>query len=180
MKMRHVCLRRLRPSPAIVIACVALAVALAPASYATVSQLLPDGSVGTSQLKDNAVTSNKVRDFSLRRWDFKQSDFPRVPSAEGRLLGKMTPREASVTVPAGPVAGNGLYATRAVQIRCQPGERAISGGTSWLNDVNQEELITVYSKPLIENGKAVGWRARGGSDEKENHVFSVEVLCVSQ
>jgi hypothetical protein len=174
MKMPHV--RLARPSPAIVIACIALAVALAPASYATVSQLLPDDSVGTLQLKDDAVTSNKVRDFSLRRWDFKQSDFPSVTTG-GRLLVDITRRQASVTVPAGPVAGNGLYVTRAVQVRCPPGERAISGGTSWSSDVNAEELTTVYSKPLMENGKPVGWRARGGSDEAEDVVFTVEVLC---
>jgi hypothetical protein len=172
MKMPHVRLRR--PSPAIVIACIALAVALAPASYATVSQLLPEASVGTSQLKADAVNSKKVRNFSLRRWDFKQSDFPRVPT---ELLGDITLRQASTTVPAGPVAGNGLYVTRAVQVRCQPGERAISGGTSWVKDANEQELTTVYSMPLFENGKPVGWRARGGSDEGEDHVFTVEVLC---
>jgi hypothetical protein len=174
MKMPDVCLRR--PSPAIVIACAALAVALAPASYAAVSQLLPEGSVGPLQLRDDAVSSNKVRDFSLRRWDFKKSDFPRVPTG-GRLLGDITRHQASVAVPAGPVAGNGLYVTRAVQVRCQPGERAISGGTSWSSDANEEELMTVYSMPLIEKGKPVGWRARGGSDEDEDHVFTVEVLC---
>jgi hypothetical protein len=171
MKMR---LRR--PSPAIVIACVALAIALAPASYATVSQLLPENSVGTFQLKNDAVTSNKVRDFSLRRWDFKQRDFPRLVTG-GRLLGDITLRQASITVPAGPVAGNGLYVTRAAQVRCQPGERAISGGTSWQRDANEQELTTVYSEPLIENGKPVGWRARGGSDENKDHLFTVEVLC---
>jgi hypothetical protein len=174
MKMPHVRLRR--PSPAIVIACIALAIALAPASYAAVSQLLPEGSVGPLQLRDDAVSSNKVRDFSLRRWDFKQSDFPRVPTG-GRLLGDITRHQASITVPAGPVAGNGLYVTRAVQVRCEPGKRALSGGTSWSSDVNEEELMTVYSKPLLENGKPVGWRARGGSDEDEDHVFTVEVLC---
>jgi hypothetical protein len=175
MKMPHVRLRR--PSPAIVVACIALAVALAPASYATVSQLLPEGSVGSLQLKDDAVNSNKVRDFSLRRWDFKKSDFPRVPTG-GRLLGDITRHQASIAVPAGPVAGNGLYVTRVVQVRCQPGERALSGGTSWSSpDANEEELMTVYSKPLIEHGKPVGWRARGGSDENEDHVFTVEVLC---
>jgi hypothetical protein len=50
-----------------VIACIALAVALTPASYATVSQLLPANSVGATQLQPDAVTSNKVRDFSLRK-----------------------------------------------------------------------------------------------------------------
>src|SRR5512133_1952180 len=168
MKALHVRLRR--PSPALVIACIALMAALAPASYATVSQILPQQSVGTSQLKPNAVTSNKVRDFSLRKWDFKKSDLP-------GLVGDMTLRQSSITVPAGPVAGNGLYVTRVIQIKCQPGERAISGGTSWSTDNDGEELTTVYSRPLIENGKPVGWRARGGSDIGEDRVFTVEVLC---
>jgi len=38
-----------------VVACIALAVALAPASYA-VSQLVPADSVGTTQMKDDSVT----------------------------------------------------------------------------------------------------------------------------
>ena len=168
MKMPHVRLRR--PSAAMVIACVALAVALSPASYATVSQLLPADSVGTPQLKMEAVTSNKVRDFSLRKWDFRKGDL------EG-LAGDTTLRQSSVAVPAGPVAHNGLYVTRVIQVKCQPGERAISGGTSWSTDDNGEELMTVYSRPVIENGVPVGWRARGGSDVGASRVFTVEVLC---
>jgi hypothetical protein len=153
-----------------VIACIALTVALAPASYATVSQLVPDESVGTQQLKSNAVTSNKVRDFSLRKWDFKKSDLP-------GLVGEITKRQGSITVPAGPIPGNGLYVTRVIQVKCQTGERAISGGTSWDTDSDGLELTTVFSRPLIENGQPVGWRARGGSDTAGDHVFTVEVLC---
>ncbi len=168
MKMPHMRLRR--PSAAMVIACIALAVALAPASYATVSQLLPEQSVGTSQLKRDAVTSNKVRDFSLRRWDFKKADLK-------GFVGDITLRQSSITVPAGPVAHNGLYVTRVIQVKCQPGERAVSGGTSWDSDKDGEELVTVYSRPLIENGVPVGWRARGGSDIGAPRDFTVEVLC---
>jgi hypothetical protein len=168
MKVPHMRLRR--PSPAMVVACIALAVALTPTSYATVSQLLPNESVGTPQLKSSAVTSNKVRDFSLRKWDFKKSDLP-------GLVGDITMREGSITVPAGPAASNGVYVTRVIQIRCHPGERAISGGASWENDKDGEELITVYSKPLMENGKPVGWRARGASDDAADHVFTVQALC---
>src|SRR4030095_10517583 len=102
-----------------VIACVALAVALSRASYATVSRLLRADSVGTPQLKMEAVTSNKVRDFSLRKWDFRKGDL------EG-LAGDTTLRQSSVAVPAAPVAHNGLYVTRVIQIKCHPGERAIS------------------------------------------------------
>jgi hypothetical protein len=168
MKRPHVRLRR--PSPAMVIACIALAVALTPASYAAVSQILPASSVGTRQLQDDAVTSNKVRDFSLRKWDFKKSDLQ-------SLMGDITARQSSISVPPGPVAHNGLYVTRVIQVKCQPGQRAISGGTSWSSDDNGEELVTVYSKPVMENGVPVGWRARGGSDLGAARVFSVEVLC---
>jgi hypothetical protein len=168
MKMPQRRLRR--PSAAIVVACIALAVALAPASYATVSQLLPVDSVGTSQLKTDAVTSNKVRDYSLRAWDFKKGDLR-------SLMGNMTVRQSSITVPPGPVAHNGLYVTRVIQAKCDPGQRAVSGGTSWSSDKDGEELITVYSRPVIENGVPVGWRARGGSDIGAARVFTVEVVC---
>lgn len=168
MKMPHVRVRR--PSGAMVVACIALTVALAPASYATVSQVLPEESVGTAQLKTDAVTSNKVRDFSLRKWDFKKSDLP-------SLVGDVTLRQGSISVPGGAEPENGAYLSRVIQVKCHPGERAISGGTSWSTDNDGEELTTVYSRPLIENGKPVGWRARGGSDISEDRVFTVEVLC---
>jgi hypothetical protein len=52
--------RRLRaPSPAMVVACIALAIALSGAGYAAVK--LPANSVGAKQLKKNAVTSIKVK-----------------------------------------------------------------------------------------------------------------------
>ena len=168
MKMPHVRLRR--PSAAMVISCIALTVALAPASYATVSQLLPTDSVGTLQLKKDSVTSNKVRDFSLRKWDFKKGEL------QG-FVGDMTLRQSSIAVPAGPVAHNGLYVSRVIQVKCHPGERAISGGTSWSSDADGEELTTVYSRPVMENGVPVGWRARGSSDIGAARVFTVEVLC---
>jgi hypothetical protein len=180
MKMPSV--RTKRPSPAMVVACIALAAALAPASYATVSLVLPRDSVGTAQLKKNAVTSLKVRDFSLRKWDLKQSDLrslrgPAGPQGPPGVVGTITLRQASITVPAGAVAQNGAYVTRAIQIACQSGERAIAGGTEWSSDANDEELVTVYSKPLVQDGKPVGWRARGGSDIGADRIFTVVALC---
>ena len=60
--------RRLRaPSPAMVVACIALAIALSGASYAAVT--LPKNSVGTKQLKKNAVTSVKVQDGTISGGD---------------------------------------------------------------------------------------------------------------
>src|SRR5262249_33796716 len=53
--MKH---RLHKPSPALVVAAIALFVSLVGTSYAAVA--LPRNSVGTAQLKDNAVTSAKL------------------------------------------------------------------------------------------------------------------------
>ena len=71
-------LLRHRPSPALVIACVALLLALGGVSWAATA--LPRNSVGTAQLRNNAVTSSKVRNHSLLRADFKSGQVPRGPA----------------------------------------------------------------------------------------------------
>lgn len=72
--------RRLRlPSPAMTVACLALAIALSGASYAAVA--LPRNSVGTAQLKRNAVISAKVRNDALTGNDINEARLGQVPSA---------------------------------------------------------------------------------------------------
>jgi hypothetical protein len=58
-----------------VIACIALAVALGGTSYAAAT--LARNSVGTKQLKKNAVISSKVKNRSLLAVDFKAGQLPR-------------------------------------------------------------------------------------------------------
>jgi hypothetical protein len=178
--MRRIHLRR--PSAAMVVACIALTVALGGTSYAAVSQLIPNNAIGTPQLKDGSVTSIKVRDFTLRRWDFKRGDLPRGPIGPRGLpgvIGDLSREEASVAVP-GNVAHDGTFATRAIQVKCRPRQQAIAGGTSWSTDKNEEELLTVYSRPLMDHGTPIGWRARGASDLGTDRVFSVQVLCAER
>lgn len=181
--MRRTSLKR--PSPAMVVACIAMFVSLAGTSYATVTQVIPRNAVGPVQLKNNSVTSEKVRDFSLRLWDFKRGQLPRGPVGPAGPAGPQGPaggigplilHESSVLVPANTT--NSRYATRSIHVRCQPGERAIAGGTSWSTDADDAELITVYSRPIVESKRAVGWRARGGSDINGDRTFTVQVLCV--
>ena len=52
-----------KPSPAMVVACIALFVALGGIGYAAVK--LPANSVGTKQLKKNAVSSSKIRNGAV-------------------------------------------------------------------------------------------------------------------
>jgi uncharacterized protein YjbI with pentapeptide repeats len=65
------------PSPALVVACIALAVALGPAAYAAdtiFSTDIVDGEVKAADLSDNAVSSAKVVDESLTTADLKGAD----------------------------------------------------------------------------------------------------------
>lgn len=67
-------LTRLRPSPAMIVACIALAVSLGGTSYAVLK--LPKNSVGSKQLKRNAVTGKNVKSRSLTADDFKEGELP--------------------------------------------------------------------------------------------------------
>ena len=92
---------RRRPSPAIVIACIALMVALGGTGYAAVR--LPANSVGTAQLKNSAVTSLKVKDGSLLRADFKAGQVPAGPAGAAGAPGAAGPAgPPGATGPAGP------------------------------------------------------------------------------
>ena len=72
--------RKLRlPSPAMVVACLALLIALGGTSYAAIK--LPKNSVGTKQLKTNAVTSPKVKNDAITGSDVLESTLAKVPSA---------------------------------------------------------------------------------------------------
>jgi hypothetical protein len=85
--MHH--LVRHKPSPALVVGCVALAVALSGTSYAAF--VLPANSVGAKQLRKSAVTNKKlakgavtgakVKDDSLRGADIRESRLGKVPAA---------------------------------------------------------------------------------------------------
>ena len=76
------------------IACAALLVALGGTSIAAVSVVLPRNSVGTVQLRANAVTSSKVLNRSLLAIDFKTGQLPKGPTGPAGPAGS-----AGATVP---------------------------------------------------------------------------------
>src|SRR2546423_2683232 len=96
------------------IAWIALFFALGGMSYAAVS--LPARSVGTRQLKRNAVISSRVKNRSLLAVDFKAGQLPRGatgaagaqgpqgPKGDARPAGPTGPSSASEIEVAGPVA----------------------------------------------------------------------------
>jgi hypothetical protein len=90
-----------------VVASLALLVALGGTSVAAVSQL-PIGSVGTPQLKGNAVISSKVLNRSLLAVDFKQGQLPRGPRGPRGVPGTPgAPGPPGQTGPSGPSGPSG-------------------------------------------------------------------------
>ena len=85
-------LRDHRPSPAMVVASIALLVALGGTSIAAVGNV-PLLSVGTPQLKSNAVISAKVKNRSLLAVDFKQGQLPRGPRGPAGPAGPIRARQ---------------------------------------------------------------------------------------
>jgi hypothetical protein len=83
-------LRRLHPSPALVISCVALALALGGTSYAAL------------RLPKNSVTTYQVKDFSLLARDFKRGQIPAGPAGPAGAEGPAGPQG-----PAGPAGPSG-------------------------------------------------------------------------
>lgn len=124
---------RLRPSPSMAIALLALFVALGGTSYAVAQ--LPANSVGAKQLKKNAVTAAKVKDRSLLAQDFKSGQLPAGAT--------------NVTVRSGP---QGLGSSTA---NCISGERAVGGG----GVTPDTDSFLWGSEPNEDSGTPTGWVA---------------------
>lgn len=193
-----------RPSPAMVVACIALIVALSGTSVAAVSQVrrnsvgtlqLRNSAVTTAKVRNNAITSAKVRNQSLRRVDFAFGQLPAGPTGpQGPVgpagpagaagpagpagtIGPITVRNASVPIDGG-IAENGEYVTRSMQVLCSSGELAVSGGTGWSDDANDRELFTGRLTPVLNaSSQVVGFRAVGGNDSGNDSTFTVYALC---
>ena len=72
--MGHI--KRFRPSPAIIVAIIALVLSLGGTSYAAI--ILPANSVGTKQIKKNAVTGAKVKNGSLSTSDISSASLSKL------------------------------------------------------------------------------------------------------
>jgi hypothetical protein len=191
---------RRHPSPAMVVACLALLVALGGTSIAAVTQLVPRNSVGPRQIqfgavtgpkiRSNAVTSAKVANRSLLRADFAPGQLPAGPTGPqgpagpagaagpagpAGAIGAITVRTESVSVVDGVI--DNTFNTGRVTRNCQGNERAISAGTSWGDDGNDLKLVTQELEPILTNGQVTGFVGVGGNDSGESSIFTVHVLC---
>jgi hypothetical protein len=164
----------LRPSPAIVVAVLALVAALAGTAIA--------GQGATT----SAVTKAKVKKVANKQIN-KRIPWKTQDIADNAItapkLGKLTVRQsAAETVPADAAPGNGLWQARSAEVSCQSGETALGGGVFEVEpEVDGAQAgLTVYNRYLTNaTGTPTGIRGRVGNDFPNDITFRVEVLCLA-
>ena len=160
-----------RPSPAMVVASIALIVAMGGTSYAAIK--LPANSVGTKQLKKNAVTGAKVKNGSLAAGDFKASSLPRGPQGlqgpQGIQGAQGVPGQSSArTVTVRSSAEQSDSATAS----CQPGETALGGGGT------SSDGLLWDTGPVQESGTPTQWIAQAvQGDGSTTALVRAWVIC---
>jgi hypothetical protein len=142
------------PSPALVLASVALGIALGGTSVAAVSQL-PRASVGAPQLKNNAVTTAKIRNNDVRSVDVRNGSLLRVDFRRGQIPAG----------PAGPQGAPGVSAreqvsaespqnstpSKTLAVSCPTGKRVLGGGVE-ISGPGRNRVSVTENHGIGDNG----------------------------
>jgi hypothetical protein len=175
-----------RLSSAHVIALIALFVALGGTSIAAV--VLKRGSVKGKHIANNAVTSGKVRNGSLRARDFPVSELPKGDKGEkGDKGDKGDPGEPGAPGPAGDanVVARGVTKTGVVAMgtsletaTCEPGERVTGGGVR-VDSLGYSSYRIVESHPGGGTPPTTWTAAIYSTVTKEDASIRVFVMCAA-
>lgn len=191
---------RVRVSPSMAVAFVALLIALGGSSYAVVR--LPARSVGATQLRDGAVTrakikrsavdrgklannaidASKVANDSLTGTDIAEASLTGVASAQNAVhaaasdssaaMDKVVYRTAAGTVPPAPSAT--ASSTVAVAAGCDGGQHVVGGGVK-VEDIDNSSVVDTYP-----DAGGTAWTARvDNTDTASAHGFTVYAICIA-
>jgi hypothetical protein len=171
-------LRRYRPSSATVVALLALVIAMAGTSYAAIT--VSANSVGTKQLKANAVVSSKVKNGSLRVADVNPRRIPTGPQGfSGPAGSRGLPGAAGAPGRPGHDAAINVYLATSgdispVSTSCSPVYTATGGGASLSTG-----MITASRPTVNADGAPDGWRAAAVANDGTTPTFvQTDALCV--
>lgn len=142
---------------------------------------LPNNSVGSAQLKSNAVISSKVKDHSLTKADFKAGQLPAGPrgatgpqgpagAAGSDAFGELVYRE-------GPAVGIANNEQAAVSVDCSAGYHVVGGGILSSSEDPGEDVNSSYpsKRGSLEPGND-GWS--GFVDNTTGGVESAQAFAV--
>jgi hypothetical protein len=173
-----------KPSPALVIACIALLVALGGTSYATVLNV-PKNSVGTPNLKRNAVTAAKINPNAVRTGhvlngsllaeDFKAGQIPQGPKGDKGDPGVSGYQSVRAT------SASNSTSPKQVSVDCPAGKRAV-GGSARLAGFISEVALTASSGEGSDPAAPNSWFASArevGAGTASNWSIRVDAICIS-
>jgi hypothetical protein len=174
--------RRLVPSPAMVVALVALFVAMGGSAYALVitGKSIKNGTVTNKDLKDRSVTGNDMNENSVGGGAIKESSLATVPES---LLAHGSARFAVVNSGGQLVRGRNAQAARTGAGRYQVIFNADIRGCAYFATIGdasaaappQNSQISVSSLASNVNGVAV--RTENANGGEVDRPFHVVVLC---
>lgn len=175
-------LSRLRPSPAMLVASVALllamggtGVAASGLSVASVgSAQLRTGAVTNAKIAADAVTSAKVKNGSLSRADFAAGQ---VPSGPAGPPGQNALADATVISHSHVVSDNDYYWYWST---CPAGKRALGGGANTNSDnayVNESFPVDAGGNAAGDGAVAAGWRTEVSNLSGSDLTVTVYVVC---
>jgi hypothetical protein len=162
-----------RPSPAMIVACIALLVALGGTGVAAVSQVAKN-SVGTAQLKNNAVTTPKIASNAVQTAKIKNAAVTKAKIANNaidsaKVVNQSLTRSdfapgqlpAGPTGPQGPAGPTGPTGARgptgvigAITVRSQSATIASSGPDG---NYQTAEVSTLCSSGELSISGGTGW-----------------------
>jgi hypothetical protein len=186
--------RRMRPSPAMVVAFIALFVAIGGSSYAVTR--LPSKSVGSKQLRkgavrnaniaNSAVTGAKVKNGSLTAADIRVASLAGITVAGATnathagaagALDRVSYVSQPGSVPRAPAPVPPETTSTIVSgasATCPPGTFAVGGGVG-VEDNTHTSVVDSFPEP---GGRA--WTARvDNSDVDAPHGFTVVAVCIA-
>jgi hypothetical protein len=157
---------RTLPSPATVIASIALLLALGGTSIAAVTAL-PRNSVGTAQLKAGAVTSAKVRNGSLLRADFRPGQLQAGPPGPQGPSGITAREDILAETPTDSVSPKTVRAT------CSAGKKVLGGGVE-VGGAGRGKVTVTENLPEGDNA----WDAEAFEVNATAQTWKLEVHAV--
>jgi hypothetical protein len=143
-------MKRFRPSPAMIVAIIALVLSLGGTSYAAI--VLPANSVGNKQIKKSAVTGAKVKNGSLSTSDFS--------SAQLSKLGRVAIASNSVMV------GSQVSSARiaVVTVKAPTKGFVLVNGWVWGSGANARWGVRVWDDSAATHSNFFSYMSPSGGD----------------
>jgi hypothetical protein len=176
-----------RPSPAMVVAFIALLLALGGTATAlrgsntVFKDDIRRNAVGRSEILTNGVGKSEVRTNGVGKSEILADAVGQSELIDGAVgataLKGFDTNTTSITVPGGN-EGNGTYESRVLTASCDGGDVAIAGSAFWNVEADNKEFSLIRQRYLLTDGVPTGFQARGGNDSGTNRTFTVEVHCL--